>query len=140
MHEWSLANGIVKSVLEEKEKNRAKAIKKVEISVGEVSQIDTETLRYAIENISRGTPMEGSEIMIDVEKTELRCRTCGHIWNFDEVRGNLEPVGEEGDNAVHYLPESISIFIKCPVCMGQDIEILGGKGVSIKKIILEVED
>ncbi|MVT13057.1 MAG: hydrogenase nickel incorporation protein HypA [Euryarchaeota archaeon] len=140
MHEWSLANGIVRTVLQEKEKNGASTIKIVEISVGEISQIDIETLRYALENIARGTPLENSEIRIDMERTELKCRTCGHIWNFEESKKYLEPVGEEGDNALHYLPESVSIFVKCPVCHGQDIEILGGSGVRVKKIIMEVED
>lgn len=139
MHEWSLAKGIVMSVLDEKNKNGASGIKRVEISVGEISQIDIETLKYALENISKGTDMEKANIVIEMEKTELKCRNCGYIWNFEESKKYLEPVGVDGDNALHYLPESISIFIKCPICHGNDIEIIGGKGVKVKKIIMEVE-
>lgn len=140
MHEWSLANGIVRTVINEMEKNKAESVKIVEISIGEISQIDIETLRYAIENISRGTPLEKSKVEIKVDSTELRCRVCGHIWNFEESRKMLEPVGYEGDNAVHYLPESISAFVKCPVCHSGDIEILGGRGVRIRKIVMEVNE
>ncbi len=53
---------------------------------------------------------------------------------------NLIPLNEDGDNALHYLPESAPIFIKCPVCHSHDVDVLGGKGVKIKRVVLEVKD
>ncbi|MEM0150247.1 MAG: hydrogenase nickel incorporation protein HypA [Thermoplasmata archaeon] len=140
MHEWSLAKGVMDTVIDEIERNNAEGVKNVEILVGEISQIDIETFKYALESITKGTPFENTKFDIKIERSELKCRNCGHIWNFEESKDELIPLSEDGDNALHYLPESVSIFISCPVCHSHDIEILGGRGVRIKKLILEVKD
>ena len=140
MHEWSLANGIIESVIEEYNKNNAVKIIKIEIEVGEISQIETDTLREALETLKQETVMKDCEIVIEIEKTKLKCKNCGYIWDFEETKEKLEPVNKNGDNPVHYLPESVAVFINCPHCKSPDLEVIGGRGVKINKIVMEVND
>lgn len=140
MHEWSLASGIIETVTEEYCKNNASKIIKIEIQVGEISQIETETLEEALETLKQDTVLKDSDIVIEIEKTKLKCRNCGYVWDFEESREQLEPVNKAGDNPVHYLPESVTVFVNCPNCKSPDLEVLGGRGVKINKIVMEVND
>lgn len=140
MHEWSLASGIIETITDESSKRNATAVKQVDILVGEISQIEVPILKDALENLKAGTILDGSEISIAVENTKLRCRACGQIFGFPDVRDKLEPLSEGGDNPVHYLPESIAAFAGCPKCSSPDIVVTEGGGVRINKIVMDVED
>lgn len=140
MHEWSLASGIIETISDEYNKQSASSVKQVDILVGEISQIEIDILNDALKTLKTGTVVENSEINIESEKTEIRCRGCDHVFGFEEVRNELEPLSEGGDNPVHYLPESIAAFVGCPKCGGPDLEVLAGRGIRINKIIMDVED
>lgn len=140
MHEWSLASGIIETVSDEYEKQNASSVRQIDILVGEISQIEIDVLEDALGSLKAGTVVEKSEINIQTEKTDLKCRQCGNVFGFEQVREQLEPLSEGGDNPVHYLPESIAAFAGCPRCGGPDLEVLSGRGVRISKMIMDVED
>ncbi len=140
MHEWSLASSIVlttKKIAEEKKVQ----VKGVDIVVGELSQIDLEILRDALNTLFKEELGWDVDVRIEVEKAKLKCNTCGYEFGFNEVWKqireifcqDLEP-GEECENPIHYVPELASSFIKCPKCGSPDLEIISGRGVWIKSI------
>ncbi len=131
MHEWSLASGIVETVEDECRKRSVDSVATIRLSVGELAQIEVDTLREALRQLKKGTVMEGCRILIKEEKTSFSCRKCGHRWSFSESRDGLEPL-EGGDNAVHYLPSSINAFAACPSCGSRDFDIVSGFGLSIE--------
>lgn len=139
MHEWTIAEGIVSTVLKYAENHEAKKIVKVNLKVGELSQLDVEILKDAIKMLSQGTIMEEAEIVFKIEKASFKCLNCNYTWDFDSVRKKLlemfcgENV-EECDNPVHYVPDLINAFIKCPKCGSPDFEIASGKGVQVASI------
>lgn len=140
MHEWSLASGIIETVSDEYAKQNARNVKSIDIMVGEISQIEVDILSDALKTLKIGTVVENSQINIEIERTDLKCRECGHTWGFEEVRNELDPISDGGDNPVHYLPESIAAFVGCPKCGSPDMEVMGGRGVRISKMIMDVED
>ncbi len=140
MHEWSLASSIV---LTTKKIAREKGIrvKGVDIVVGELSQIDLEILRDALNTLFKEELGWNVNVRIDVEKAKLKCNTCGYEFGFNEAWEQIEKIfcqdlepGEECENPIHYVPEIASSFIKCPRCGSPDLEIISGRGVWIKSI------
>ncbi len=140
MHEWSLASSIVlttKKIAEEKKVQ----VKGVDIVVGELSQIDLEILRDALNTLFKEELGWSIDVRIEVEKAKLKCNTCGYEFGFNEVWKQIKEVfcqdlepGEECENPIHYVPELASSFIKCPKCGSPDLEIISGRGVWIKSI------
>lgn len=145
MHEWSLASGVVLTLRKIVEEKNAKGVKEVKIVVGELSQIDTGILRDAITTLAEEELGYKVNVIIEEERARLKCNTCGYEFGFDEVFEQLKRVfcpdlkpGEECENPVHYVPELVSTYTRCPKCGSPDIEIIAGRGVWIKSVILEL--
>ena len=139
MHEWAIAEGIVSTIVSLSLKEGAKKVTKVVISIGELSQLNLEILRDAIKELSEGTIMEDAEIVFQVEEAIFKCLNCGFSWSFGSVKKNLlrmfcgEDV-EECDNPVHYVPDLVNVFLRCPKCGSPDFEISSGRGVKIVSV------
>ncbi len=146
MHEWSLASGVIltlKRIIEEK---KAKGIREVKIVVGELSQIDKDILKDAVTTLAEEELGYKVNVLIEDEKARLKCNTCGYEFGFNEAFEQLKRIfcpdlkpGEECENPVHYVPELVSTYIRCPRCGSPDIEIIAGRGVWIKSVTLELE-
>lgn len=132
MHEWSLAAGIIQTVEDECRRQSIARVQSLELSVGELAQIEVDTLREALSNLKKGTAMAGCRITIRKERTRMSCRKCMHAWSFMESRKQLSPLQKGGDNAVHYLPSTVNAFITCPSCGSPDFDIVSGFGLSIR--------
>ncbi len=133
MHEWSLAEGIIATISDECSRLSVDSVSDVDLSVGELAQIELPVLREALRSLKKGTVMSGCRIHISQEKTAFRCRKCGRNWSFSDSRKELEPLGDGGDNAVHYIPSSINAFISCPSCGSPDFDISSGFGLRISR-------
>lgn len=134
MHEWSLAAGIVQTIEDECKRTSVREVTRVDLSVGELAQIETPMLREALNSLKKGTVMAKSTIRISKERTAFSCRKCGKNWSFAQSRKKLTPLEKGGDNAVHYIPSSINAFARCPQCGSPDFEIVKGFGLSIRSI------
>lgn len=139
MHEWSIAEGIVDTIVIYSLREGAKKVVKAVISIGELSQLNLEILKYAIKALSEGTVMENADIVFQTEEATFKCLNCGYSWSFSDVRKKLLKMfcseeAEECDNPVHYVPDLINVFVKCPKCGSPDFEISSGRGVKIVSI------
>lgn len=72
MHDWYLANEILKTVLEYAEKNGFKKVSKIEIELGSISkhneEITPENLLYNFKLLSKTTIAESAELKINKVK------------------------------------------------------------------------
>ena len=134
MHEWALAEGVIFTALKVAEKKGAEKITKIRVRVGELQQIDEEVFESALREISRRTAAEGAKIEIGREKSTLKCSTCGHEWSFQESGGGLGP---EESEAIHFLPDIVSVYIRCPKCGSPDFRVKKGRGVIVDSIEVE---
>jgi len=78
MHEFSLAEGLIKAVREEMVRHQPLPgkLQRIRVVVGEMRQVVPETLRFAYQTLARGTEAEGSELVIEPKPTAAECRDC----------------------------------------------------------------
>jgi len=128
MHEWALAESVIKTVLRIAEKKGIERVTKVKIKIGEMQQVEREVFREALVQL-KPVELKDAEFIIVVAETELKCRACGFKWLFQK-----KELGEDMLEAIHFLPEVSHAYVKCPQCGSPDFEIIGGRGVWIESI------
>ncbi|MBO3801179.1 MAG: hydrogenase/urease maturation nickel metallochaperone HypA [Thermoproteota archaeon] len=147
MHEWSLAQAIVESVVEAANNKKAKRVKTLEVEVGSLAMLDKDIILEAIKTLSESTKLEGAEIKIYEEETKFRCKKCGKTWSFNEEKEEIEKRWEDSkikdeygtdDLPIHYFPELIFTMTSCPSCKSKDFEIIGSREITIKSVTIEV--
>lgn len=134
MHEWALAEGVIKTAEEAAEDRGAESITRINVKIGKLQQVDREVFDTALEEIAKGTLAEISEIVIEEEGAVLECRACGEEWDFEDSERELDEVESE---SIHFVPDLAHTFIKCPNCKSPDFKIKKGRGVWIESVELE---
>lgn len=127
MHEWSLAEAVIFSAIEHKKKNKIKRITEISVSLGELQQIDREIFELALKEIALSRGME-PDIRIETEKALLRCRSCGKRWEYE---GSSGKTGKDEAELIHFVPEVVHAYLRCPGCGSPDFEIIKGRGVRV---------
>lgn len=103
MHELSITQGILKVCLDEGKKHNIKSIKKINIKVGELTDLVPNYISHYFNIIAKGTIAENTEINIEKVVVSIKCREC----NYE---------GELGKS--NYL---------CPKCNGNKYDIVHGR-------------
>ncbi|MGC8867961.1 MAG: hypothetical protein ACP5PA_07140, partial [Elusimicrobiales bacterium] len=57
----------------------------------------------------------------------FECRGCGFRFTMKDIKLNDE---KEREN-IHFIPEMVKAFTRCPRCMSVDFDIVDGRGVSL---------
>ena len=124
MHEFSIANPIVKKVLDLAKEKKAKKIKSIEISIGELILLGAEKeFRFWIKEIlNKEEIAKDTQIKMNIVKAAVKCRKCGY-------EGCLE--------LNHEHRHSHPLFL-CPSCEDSDIDIKEGRDCVINRVQLEV--
>jgi len=134
VHEWALAEAVLYSLLDVTKKYSDHKIKEVVIEVGELQGIDLEVLKFALKELAKSLGLEDVLFRVEVTEAEFRCRSCGFTWKLSDVRKKLDEATRE---AIHFVPDIVHTFIQCPRCGSPDYEIVRGRGVCLKSILLE---
>jgi hydrogenase nickel incorporation protein HypA/HybF len=113
MHELSIAIGIVEIAEKTLQQNSLGKVVAVHIAIGELTCVDESALRFALEPASKGTAMEGAEIIIHRQTALATCVSCGE---------DFEPVG---------------FVAQCPSCQGFETKIIKGRELYVKSIEAE---
>ncbi|HAG10930.1 MAG TPA: hydrogenase nickel insertion protein HypA [Desulfotomaculum sp.] len=133
MHEWALAEAVIVAAHQEAEKQNIKQITKVQVKIGELQQIDLDIFKFALENIKEiydDLSLDADVIDLEVESSTLKCKVCGKEWEFRD----LSHLKEDENEAIHFIPETAHVFMRCPGCGTPDFEIVKGRGVWIQSI------
>ncbi|WP_297418835.1 hydrogenase nickel incorporation protein HypA [Thermococcus sp.] len=134
MHEWALADAIVRTVLDYANREGAKRVKAVKVVLGELQDVDEEIVKFAMEQLFSGTIAEGAKIEFIGEEAVFRCRNCGYEWKLREVKNRFD---ERLREDMHFIPEVVHAFLACPKCGSHDFEIVKGRGVYVAGIMIE---
>lgn len=133
MHEWSLAEAVIATAIEESRKEGLEEITEIKLKIGELQQLDIEIFKFALEELARacdeGSLLKNMKIEMETEKAIFRCRVCGKEWDFGEIG-----LSEDEYEAVHFAPEVAHAYIRCPSCKSPDFEVIQGRGVLIQTI------
>lgn len=131
MHEWALADAIVESSLKLIDEKKLNKVKEIYIKVGELQNIDLEIFDFAFKELIKDTKLKDSIVNYIKEDAILKCLRCGNEWMFKESFNKLK---EDEKEAIHFIPETLHIYIKCPKCSSGDFEIKSGRGVHLEDI------
>lgn len=119
MHEVSVMASIIEQVLDELRKHEIERVEEVELVVGELTFLGHEQLSFAYEIMSRGTPLEGSDLKIETEDLVVECDKCGY-------RGRARYL-EEDD---YHLSVPV---LHCPTC-GDRVRVIEGRRCGVTSI------
>jgi hydrogenase nickel incorporation protein HypA/HybF len=128
MHEWALAEAILKSAEQVAQQEKLKEVTEVTIKVGELQQVEPPILRFAL-NQMKSDIFKRAKFRILKAKSTLKCRVCGTVWQF-----NFKKLDKATAEAIHFVPEVAHTYVKCPKCGSPDFEIVSGRGVWLEDI------
>jgi hydrogenase nickel incorporation protein HypA/HybF len=123
MHELSMADAMVKTVLDVAEKNDATEVLEVTIEVGKLTMLNPEQLKFLLDVLIENTILEGAEINIVELPVKVKCNSCEYTGSADM------------DGSDHYLA-----IVKCPECGERNVEITAGRECNVKNIKIEKEE
>jgi len=133
MHEWALAEGIIATAIEYGKENKANEIVKIVIVLGELQDVEQEILEFALAQLKKDTMAANAELTFEKEHAVFRCRNCGYQWNMKQSEKELtDDIRED----IHFVPEVVHSFLSCPRCGSRDFEVVKGRGVYIKEMVV----
>lgn len=126
VHEWALAE----SILDYLARSGKSRFRKVIIRVGALQSIDLEILTFGLQELSKERGLVIEEVSFDHIPVSLRCNSCGYEWSMspDEFQ-------EDVREAVHFVPEAVYAYVRCPRCGSRDFAIVRGRGIEGVEVI-----
>jgi hydrogenase nickel incorporation protein HypA/HybF len=128
MHEWALAEAVIKAASDIAEKEKFAKVTEVNVKIGELQQVEREILQFALQQLKPAN-FKNTKFKTTRAKTQLKCRNCGNTWKLQKQK--LDPAVKE---AIHFVPEAAHSYIKCPRCGSPDFEITQGRGIWLQNI------
>ncbi|MDD3399281.1 MAG: hydrogenase maturation nickel metallochaperone HypA [Candidatus Methanomethylophilaceae archaeon] len=119
MHEVSVMAGIVEAVLKHLENYDVEKVEEVHLTIGELTNLGADQMVFAYEIVTRGTALEGSQLVIEPEAIAVSCRSCGYQGEVDYVEN------EEFHNSIPVL--------SCPRCQGS-VDVVSGKSCTVRSM------
>ncbi|HIC99470.1 MAG TPA: hydrogenase nickel incorporation protein HypA [Pyrodictiaceae archaeon] len=123
MHEWALASTVLHFLFREL---GCRKLEHVVIALGELQNIDWDVFRFALENIAKMEGFEIKRVEFVEKKAKFRCNRCGCEWRLDELG-----LSEEEREAIHFVPETVHAYVRCPKCGSRDFTVVEGRGVEL---------
>lgn len=117
MHELPVTQGILDLVLETAQQAGARRVARVDLVIGDMSSIVDDSVQFYFDILGRGTLAEGAILHFRRESAVATCQACGHTW-----------------------PVSAPLFLQCPACGRDRINVAGGKAFYVESIEVDDED
>lgn len=114
MHEMGVTAGIIEAAVDAAEQAGATRITRIELTIGEFTEVVEEALRFAFDALAPGTLAEGAELAVSMVGALSRCVDCGVEFSHERFE------------------------MMCPDCGSIDIEALQGRELRIDSI--EIDD
>ena len=133
MHEWALAEGVIRTALEAGRNEGFRSISRITVKIGELQRIEKEVFETALRHVMPPSEprLAGARVELGIEPARFRCRPCGAEFTLGEIDG---PVGPDQLESIHFIPELAHAFMACPRCASPDFEVLEGRGVWIEAV------
>jgi hydrogenase nickel incorporation protein HypA/HybF len=128
MHEWALAEAVLKAASEIAEKEQLEEVTEVNIRIGELQEVEHEIFMFALQQL-KTEKFRKAKFCIKLAKTVLNCRNCSNTWQLGK-----EQLDEATKEAIHFIPEVAHSYIKCSRCGSPDFEITQGRGIWLQNI------
>ena len=115
MHELSIVEALIEQTQRELQRaGQSGRIQRLDLTIGRLSGVSCDSIRFAFELLTPGTPLEKAEVHIREPKARCHCRGCNARVEIDEL------------------------MIECPRCGSTEVSIEGGRELTLESI--EIED
>ena len=132
MHELVLVNGILEAV-RRFARERNGRVKSFKVSVGEVAGFNIELIRELLERMRDDAGLGDASIIVEIEDGMIRCNACNSLWGLRDAIAGLDDIDRE---MIHFIPELVSTYTRCPKCGGRDLKIVSGRGIKVDYVEL----
>ena len=116
MHEMGVTQEVLNAVIDASVKAGATRINVVRLTVGELTALVPDSLMFAWECLTPGTPAEGAVLEIDVTPGRSMCLACGVEFDHDQFDR------------------------RCTSCGGPQTEVIGGDELRVDNVDVDVPD
>lgn len=113
MHEFSLACNILEIAEENVARQKASRVTELTLEIGSLAGVELQALKTAMETIQEKTILDGSMINYIIISAKAVCPLCNFSFNPAES------------------------FSPCPQCNNFGIQIISGKELIVKSMIVE---
>ena len=110
---------IIEAVLEEAKRHGAEKVTEVQMSIGKMTFLGTEQVRFSYKILTEDTIMKDSKLIIEEKDGVIHCTNCGY-------KGEVQLK----DDPAYHIPVPT---LQCPKC-GKTAKIVEGKECTIKSI------
>jgi hydrogenase nickel incorporation protein HypA/HybF len=114
MHELSIVQSVVDSVITWLEDQPAARIKTVTLRIGALSAVVEDSLQFGYEIATGGTPLEGSKLVVHQQPVVIFCQACDQSAELDTVQ-----------------------IFRCPRCNTPSGDIRKGRELEIESLEIE---
>lgn len=137
MHELALADAVIKAALSAADDAGIATIDRIVVSVGELQQIEPDLFTFSLTAVlpSQDARLEGTTFDVTIAEARFICRSC----NVTYGRSDIDLGAHEGES-VHFIPELLHAFARCPRCASPDFDITEGRGILLTRIEGRSED
>lgn len=101
MHEMSIAMSLLDIISQEMEKHGAQTLKLVRVKHGRLTQLVPNSLYFAFEVLTKGTPLENAKLELDEVPLKVACCACGTEFEPDEEHVLIMPCPNCGEEFGH---------------------------------------
>lgn len=116
MHELSLACSVVELVGSELCRHGGGTLRTVEVTVGELSGVDSEAFAYALQMVLDRSDYAGARVALTRVSPRSRCRACGAVF------------------------APASLYAPCPQCGGYDTRLEAGQEFRLTSLSVESDE
>ena len=115
MHELSIVEALIDQVKQELDRvGQQGRVLRLELSIGRLSGVHVDAVRFAFGLLSSGTIVENAEHVIEEPKAVCQCHVCNARTEIDDL------------------------VLECPKCAAADITVENGREMTLQTI--EIED
>jgi hydrogenase nickel incorporation protein HypA/HybF len=116
MHELSIVEALIEQVHREMRRSGVEGkVVKLELSIGRLSGVHVDSVRFAFDLLSPETVLAGAEIAVHETKPTCRCNDCGKLTEVNDI------------------------VFHCPQCASEKIVIEGGRELLLQTINVDEE-
>jgi len=119
MHEFSISDGIVRSVLDAVKENSGKKVLLIQLEIGELTLLNVEQVTFWIHELFKGSVAEGAKVKVRTIKARIMCESCGY-------KGSLRSDREDSLTPL--------TLLTCPRCNSFQWKVEKGRECILRKI------
>ena len=113
MHELSIMQNTMRMALDQVQQARASRVHAIHLRGGALSGVVPDALEFAFETLSRGTPAEGAQLVIEHVPARFWCAPCAKEFAADDL------------------------MAECPDCQALSVELRGGRELELTSLEIE---